>query len=130
MFEQIEGKNVLITGASGGIGASISRLFFRNGAHIGLHYNKNEESINALESQLHKDAQKVKKYRGNLLNMSDLKILMESFLSDFQGIDILINNAGACFEYQHFEELEEWAWDDTYSLNSKAAFYFFRQGKK
>ena len=39
----LKGKKVLITGASGGIGRSISCLFAECGATLGIHYNKNKE---------------------------------------------------------------------------------------
>ena len=47
MFESIKNKKVMITGASGGIGSCMARLFAKYGASVGIHYNnrKNESTI-------------------------------------------------------------------------------------
>ena len=42
IFSGLEGKRVLITGTSGGIGRSMSYLFSKSGATLGLHYNENK----------------------------------------------------------------------------------------
>ena len=40
IFSSLKGKRVLITGASGGIGRSMSYLFAKSGATLGIHYNE------------------------------------------------------------------------------------------
>ena len=44
--------NVLITGASTGIGAAVARGFAAQGARIGLHYNSSETAARALEDEI------------------------------------------------------------------------------
>ena len=57
-----------------------------------------------------------------LSNLSSL-LLVNNFVKVFGGIDVLINNAGAVYEYKHFSELSEKSWDATFALNVKAPFY-------
>ena len=38
-------KKVLITGATGGIGSSLVRMFANEGATIGIHYHQNQKQI-------------------------------------------------------------------------------------
>lgn len=115
MFEGVKGKRVLITGASGGIGAEIARLFSEHGARLGLHYHKNKEEVAKLpEAEI---------FQADLLNSAERSELVESFVEKFGGIDVLVNSAGAVFSYKHFSELDEKSWDNTFSLNVKAPFY-------
>lgn len=63
------GKNVLVTGGSGGIWSEIVRLFVSCGANVGIHYQSNRSVANALQKELSQDAAvKVELFRGDLLN--------------------------------------------------------------
>jgi 3-oxoacyl-[acyl-carrier protein] reductase len=119
----IKEKKILITGASQGIGASISTIFAENGALIGLHYNESEDQVKKLKTKIGKNTGKVKLYKYDLLKCEKTADLISSFIRDFGGIDVLINNAGACFGYRHFSDLDEISWDKTLILNAKAPFY-------
>ena len=41
-FSEFEGKKILITGASTGIGAELAKAFAQQGARVGLHYFSSE----------------------------------------------------------------------------------------
>ena len=83
MFDQIKNKNVLITGASGGIGSSIAELFFQYGANLGLHYNTNKNSLKDLLNGSLNDSENVFFYKKNLLNPDEINSLVENFMADF-----------------------------------------------
>ena len=48
----LQGKGVLVTGASGGIGAACARAFAAEGARVLVHYNRGEERAHALAAEL------------------------------------------------------------------------------
>ncbi len=126
LFGSISQKKVLITGASGGIGSEIARAFIGHGAFVGLHYSGDEKGRSALlklreETAANPDA--VKLFPGNLLDSAVRSILVKSFVEAFGGIDILINNAGAMFDYKHFSQWDEEAWNKSFDLNAKAPFH-------
>lgn len=123
IFKDIENKRVLITGASGEMGASMAKLFASYGACVGLHYSSGkEEAINLLK-EIRDKSGKAELFQGNLLEQSARENLVKSFVETFGGIDVLINNAGARFDYVHFSELDEKSWDNSFGLNVKAPFY-------
>ncbi len=123
IFKDIENKRVLITGASGGLGASMAKLFASYGARVGLHYNSGEEKAKNLLKEIRDNSGKAELFQGNLLEQSVRENLVKSFVETSGGIEVLINNAGARFNYVHFSELDEQSWDNSFSLNVKAPFY-------
>lgn len=133
MFEEINNKKVLITGSSSGIGSEIAKIFAVNGAHVGIHYSNN---LTGAEKTL-KEIKKIsgggsvaKIFKGDLLDVETRDRLISTFVDEFGGIDVLINNAGACFDYKHFSELEEDPWDKTFTVNTKVPFCLSRDAFK
>ena len=90
----LEGKNVVITGASRGIGSGIARVFADCGANIAFTYSSSEVLALELEKELMAKGIKAKAYKSNAASFKDSEKLATQVLEDFKGIDILINNAG------------------------------------
>jgi uncharacterized protein len=104
----LTGKNIIITGASGGIGAEIARLCAARGANLVLL----ARSIDKLEI-LKKELQSA--YAINVhaqqLDVSDTEAIKAVFfevLSDIRYADILVNNAGfGIFDYAHEAKIDD-----------------------
>jgi 3-oxoacyl-[acyl-carrier protein] reductase len=90
----LDGKTVIITGASRGIGNEIARTFAKEGANVAFTYSSSEAQATALEQELNNLGVKSKAYKSNAANFQDSQDLIESILKDFDSIDVLINNAG------------------------------------
>jgi 3-oxoacyl-[acyl-carrier protein] reductase len=90
----LEGKNILITGGSRGIGKSICETFAQNGCNIAFTYNNSKDSAEALAKELNSSGIKAKAYKSDASNFDDATKLVEDVLNDFGKIDILVNNAG------------------------------------
>lgn len=56
IFSSLRGKRVLITGASGGIGRSMTYLFAKSWATLGIHYNKNKDDDESLAFDINNSA--------------------------------------------------------------------------
>ncbi len=65
------GKNFLITGANGGIGYAISKLFLENGANLTLFYHKDHKNIDELKKSKYRD--KITIFEVDLLDENNLK---------------------------------------------------------
>ncbi len=86
-------KVVLITGASSKIGEAISRELIKDYEVI-LHYNTNENRITTLKEELEKEYnKKVLTIRCNLSCEEEIDNMLKEIYSQYQNIDILINNA-------------------------------------
>ena len=89
MFE-LEGKCALITGASGGIGGSIARALYGQGAKVALSGTR-IDPLKALADDLGDRAFIVP---CNLSDVDAVKALPQKASEEMGGIDILVNNAG------------------------------------
>ncbi|MGB2085891.1 MAG: 3-oxoacyl-[acyl-carrier-protein] reductase [Flavobacteriaceae bacterium] len=87
-------KTAIITGASRGIGRGIAQVFAHHGCNIAFTYSSSVEAANNLESELNALGVKAKGYQSNAADFEQAQSLVEAVLKDFNGIDILINNAG------------------------------------
>ncbi len=117
----LEGKNVIITGASRGIGTGIAQVFAENGANVAFTYSSSEAPALALEKELSEKGIKAKAYKSNAGSFSDSEELVAKVLEDFGGIDVLINNAGITKDNLMLRMGEE-QWDQVIEVNLKSVF--------
>jgi NADP-dependent 3-hydroxy acid dehydrogenase YdfG len=90
-MESIKGKQILLTGATGGIGAQTARMLSAGGARLFL-TGRNPERLSALAAELNLPASHY--YCAELSSESQVNALRQQYFSVFSGIDILINAAG------------------------------------
>ena len=91
-------KNVLITGASGGIGEAMCREFAKNGYNVVIHYNSSEEAALKLQQEIESQYQvKAVPIKADLRNSDDVKALARKATSSLGNTDVLINNAGVAY---------------------------------
>ena len=90
----LEGKNILITGGSRGIGKSIVEVLFNSGANVGFTFSSSVSAANEIAENLNSSSQKCIAYKSDASKLDQCDKLVESFLNDFETIDVLINNAG------------------------------------
>lgn len=90
----LDGKTAIITGASRGIGRGIAEVFAQNGCNVAFTYSSSVAAANTLVQELSSTGVKVKGYQSNAANFEDAQTLVNNVLKDFEGIDVLINNAG------------------------------------
>ena len=90
----LEGKNILITGGSRGIGKSIVEVLFNSGANVGFTFSSSESAANEIAKNLNSSSQKCIAYKSDASKLDQCENLVESYLNDFETIDVLINNAG------------------------------------
>lgn len=89
-------KVVLITGASKGIGSQIARKFASEGYDVFINYNNSKEDAFNLMKEL-KDKyedQNIEIYKADVSIRSEVKEMINSIVSKYKKIDVLVNNAG------------------------------------
>lgn len=114
-------KNVIITGASGGIGSEIALVFAENGWNVAVNYNKNKEKAEAL-------VQRIKALGVNAVALcADVSVyaeageLVKKATEALGEIDVLVNNAGIA-QQKLFCDITEADYDRMFSVNMKSVF--------
>lgn len=117
----LENKNVIITGASRGIGKGIAQVFANHGANVAFTYSSSEGPAVELEKELSGLGVKAKAYKSNAASFEEAEQLVASVLEDFDGIDVLINNAGITKDNLLMRMGEE-DFDKVIEVNLKSVF--------
>jgi len=117
----LDGKNVLITGASKGIGRAIAIRCAQNGANVGFTYLSSVEKGQALEAELAAFGVKAKGYRSDASQMAAAEDLVSQFATDFGKLDVLVNNAGITRDTL-LMRMSEQQWDEVINTNLKSVF--------
>ena len=90
----LKDKNIIITGASRGIGKGILELFVKNGANVAFSYIGDSSQAKSIEADFSNHKQKVVSYMSDASNFEQSQKLINDVVNDFGSIDVLINNAG------------------------------------
>lgn len=86
-------KTVIITGASSGIGAALAIEASRRGYNLGI-IARNETNLNATADSCRNLGAEVVTFVGDVSNFNDCQKFTGKVLDRFNGIDVLVNNAG------------------------------------
>jgi 3-oxoacyl-[acyl-carrier protein] reductase len=116
-IDDLNGKAVLITGASSGIGAALARAFAAQGAKIALHFHSHESDARALAAELGGSPVLV---RGDLSKRGEAKRVVNEAAAALGGLDVLINNAGGLGERRPLADIDDTLFDFVYDLNVRS----------
>ena len=116
-------KNVIITGASGGIGSKISEKMKGLGAKI-LISGTNEQKLKNLATSFEENINYIK---CDLRNINDIENLIKESKQLFNNkVDILINNAGITKDNLTLRMKKE-EWDDVININLNSTFFLTKE---
>jgi NAD(P)-dependent dehydrogenase (short-subunit alcohol dehydrogenase family) len=119
----VEGKRVLVTGGSRGIGLMIAQGFVANGAKVYISSRK-ADVCDEVAAELSKQGTCVA-LPADLATQAECDRLGAELASREDGLEVLVNNAGANWGAP-LEEFPDSAWDKVMTLNVKAVFNLTR----
>lgn len=105
-MKKLDGKNILITGSSSGIGKAIALLFAKEGANIILCSNQSSKEGYQVLSEVKAIGSNAAYYSADLKKEVEIKNLFEKVEKQYGYLDVLVNNAGRTFNID-FEDLTE-----------------------
>lgn len=118
---QLEGKSVLIIGASRGIGAATAAAFAARGARIVL-AARSLEALQQLAQRLSVDGAQVKVIRADMTDGASLRAAVDFTVDAYGRLDIAFNNAGINPTRAKFAEVSDEEFDLVLDTNLKGVF--------
>jgi len=125
----LEGKTVIITGASRGIGRGIALVLASHGANIAFTYSQSVDSANQLVSEITDLGVVCKAYKSNAASFNESQELVDDILKDFKSFDVLINNAGITKD-NLLLRMSENDFDKVIEVNLKSVFNMVKATQK
>lgn len=121
----LNGKTAVVTGGSRGIGKAIALKMAEKGADVAIIYAGNEKAAEETLCLIEQLGVKAKIYRCDVSDFNESKNTVNEIISDFGGIDILINNAGILRDGLILSMKEE-DYDAVLNTNLKGAFHMIK----
>lgn len=113
-------RQVLVTGASSGIGAALVEAFAAQGARVALHFKSNAPAAQQIEQRVREAGGSIVSLQADLAAPGSARRLVDAAAQALGGLDILVNNAGALIERRPILATDDALVDAIFDLNARA----------
>jgi NAD(P)-dependent dehydrogenase (short-subunit alcohol dehydrogenase family) len=120
---RLAGKRAIITGGDSGIGRAVALAFAREGADVLIAYLDEREDAEEARRLVEEAGQTAILVPGDIQHASHCRTIVQKAVSEFGGVDILVNNAAHQASFAEIEEIEDHEWELTFRVNIHAMFY-------
>lgn len=120
---RLAGKKAVITGGDSGIGRAVAIAFAREGADVLISYLDEDEDAEETKSWVEKAGRNAILVPGDIQYAPHCKNIIDTAVSQFGGIDILVNNAAHQASFSDIGEISDEEWEKTFRTNIHAMFY-------
>jgi NADP-dependent 3-hydroxy acid dehydrogenase YdfG len=121
LSKNIEGKIIVITGASSGLGEATARLLSVEGATVVLAARR-ADRIKELADELERQGGKALAVTTDVTDCQQVKALVDKAVKTYGQIDVMLNNAGL-MPLAPLEDLKVDEWDQMIDVNIKGMLY-------
>ncbi|GMT97811.1 bifunctional NADP-dependent 3-hydroxy acid dehydrogenase/3-hydroxypropionate dehydrogenase YdfG [Corallococcus caeni] len=115
--------NVLVTGATAGIGQAIARRFVKEGARV-IATGRRSDRLEALQAEL---GERLLPVTLDVTDKAAVKAVFASLPADFAQVDVLVNNAGLALGLEPAQSARLEDWDVVVDTNVKGLLYCTRE---
>src|SRR3712207_926601 len=129
----LQGKNVLVTGGSSGIGQAIAVRFAEHGANVAINYlrapeeaHDTSEQVNACLAQVQREGVQDVLVQGDVSREDDVVRMVAETVDALGSIDVLVNNAGIQIS-RPSHELQNGDFDRVIDVNLRGSFMCARE---
>ena len=117
-----QGRAVLVTGGSRGIGAAIARAFAEQGDRVAVHYGASAEKAEAVRASLAGEGHVT--VQADMARPDDVRAAVDSAADQLGRLDVLVNNAGVFLAHPPLStSYDDWqaTWSQTLTTNLTGA---------
>jgi 3-oxoacyl-[acyl-carrier protein] reductase len=122
----LDGRVVLVTGGSGGIGAALCRRLANEGAAVAVHYRDRAELAQEIAHDITRRGGRAVAVPPDLLVPRAPDMLVDAVERELGPVDVLVANHGLAHRAT-FDEVDAGAWDETLAINLRAPFLLARR---
>lgn len=119
---RLAGQVALVTGASSGIGKAIALKLADEGCDVAINYCENEAGARAVAAMIEEKGRRAMTVKADVAKPADVEAMIELVTGAWQGLDVLVNNAGVV-RRGPLLEITEGMWDDVIDVNLKGVFF-------
>jgi len=119
-MNDLKGQEVLITGASSGIGAACARAFGALGAKVIVHYNTAKSAAEIVVKNILDSGGEAFALQGDLKHSAQCHRVVSEAAARWGKIDVLINNAGSMVQRVSIIELTDETFNEVIDLNIRS----------
>jgi 3-oxoacyl-[acyl-carrier protein] reductase len=119
-MNDLNGKVVLITGASSGIGAAAALAFGRQRSRVAVHYRSHEQAAHDIVAQINAAGGDAAPFQADAMDTGSLDRLAQEVHGHFGRIDVLVNNAGDMVQRVLLAEADDALIDQVFHLNARS----------
>jgi 3-oxoacyl-[acyl-carrier protein] reductase len=118
----LEGRKVLITGGSRGIGRATAILFDKAGCDLAINFINQKEAAEKVREEIDKIGRECLVFKADISQNNDVNSMVKEVIDKWGRIDILVNNAGI-WTYGEMGKMSEKTWAETMKINVDGVFY-------
>ena len=126
IFMKLEGKSVVVTGASSGMGKAIVELFVKEGANV-VAVARRKARLDELAASLEGQAGTVVPYAGDISKEQDCEGAILQAIKSFGRLDILVNNAGVMDDMSPIGDATNQKMEQVFQINVFGPMYTMRK---
>jgi NAD(P)-dependent dehydrogenase (short-subunit alcohol dehydrogenase family) len=123
---RLAGKRAVITGGDSGIGRAVAVAFAREGADLAIAYLCEDEDARETARLVEEAGRRCVLIAGDIQHSAHCEKIVERAVSEFGGIDILVNNAAHQASFKEIGQISDEEWELTFKVNIHAMFYLTR----
>ena len=123
---RLEGKSIVVTGASSGMGKAICELFVKEGANV-IAVARRAERLAELAASLENEAGKLIPFPGDVSKQDDVENAIDAAVKEFGRLDVMINNAGVMDDMSPIGDIKNEKIEQVFSVNVFGPMYAMRK---
>lgn len=125
MRKRLEGRVVLVTGASRGIGAAIAKASAEEGARVIVNYERSADAASEVVRAIVESGGEAHLQRADVGNTDSVNAMVDAILEKYGALDVLVNNAGVTRD-NLLAVMSDEEWDDVLRINAGGVFRLCR----
>ncbi len=124
-----ERKVVLVTGGSRGIGKETAKVYAENGYNVAINYVSDKTDVEGIKKEFQDMGVKCLMVKADVSNREEVEKMVEEVISEFDKIDVLVNNAGITKDTLLMRMSEE-DFDKVIEINLKGTYLVTKAATK